>query len=462
MPGAFNISTQRDAGATPRLSGAKSHIFQPPRTRSDSASSSLILTTSTSTNTSNRPGLAPRKRSRAESPRAMESSEYGNGYDGDSLRCPGSPMPFVNTKYVLAGGMDTPTLKAMGVESEYSDSTYRQSLGDENANGMRHTRRGLFCDIEGPSYFPTDGRQGNGRPVGAWSSPGGTVSGGWSRAAAQVVGGVAGKIWEFAKASGAVFRGFHAGGGQSYTLNSQKPGAYQFEQSENFWEEMQTEKMGQGDRESTPVPGQFPSEDFIPNYLDQAPSPSTERASKRRQVSRNNTPDEITKNWVVVPPASMPSKPQHQPRNTPTARYSMPTASSSARRPASRANFAAPRRPPLSRGISHVSHAGSPALTSARGASFASPRSSPNSKIPVRASSPSKVSTPVIDSPAAREAQKWAAVKKREEREADESIRRLDRQLKAMIREGKEALGTKVEVDFEFDGSSSGVRKWDI
>jgi hypothetical protein len=31
-----------------------------------------------------------------------------------------------------------------------------------------------------------------------------------------------------------------------------------------------------------------------------------------------------------------------------------------------------------------------------------------------------------------------------------------------MIREGKEALGTKVEVDFEFDGSSSGVRKWDI
>ena len=69
------------------------------------------------------------------------------------------------------------------------------------------------------------------------------------------------------------------------------------------------------------------------------------------------------------------------------------------------------------------------------------------------------------DSPAAKEAQKWAAVKRKEEREADESIRRLDAQLKAMIREGKEALGTKVEVDIEDDldgfGRKAGkTKKW--
>jgi hypothetical protein len=70
------------------------------------------------------------------------------------------------------------------------------------------------------------------------------------------------------------------------------------------------------------------------------------------------------------------------------------------------------------------------------------------------------------ESPAAKEAQKWAALKRKEEREADESIRRLDAQLKAMIKEGKEALGTKIEVDFE-DAGPVGARsmrssRWNI
>jgi hypothetical protein len=66
------------------------------------------------------------------------------------------------------------------------------------------------------------------------------------------------------------------------------------------------------------------------------------------------------------------------------------------------------------------------------------------------------------DSPAAKEAQRWAAMKRKEEREADESIRRLDAQLKAMIREGKEALGTKVEVelDDDFDSYAGKTKKW--
>ena len=81
-------------------------------------------------------------------------------------------------------------------------------------------------------------------------------------------------------------------------------------------------------------------------------------------------------------------------------------------------------------------------------------------------------STPAkTESPAAREAARWAALKKREEREADQSIRRLDAQLKAMIREGKEALGTKIEVEIDADeddvglglgASGRGSRKWAI
>jgi hypothetical protein len=73
--------------------------------------------------------------------------------------------------------------------------------------------------------------------------------------------------------------------------------------------------------------------------------------------------------------------------------------------------------------------------------------------------------TPVkVESPAAREAARWAALKKKEEREADQSISRLDAQLKAMIREGKEALGTRIEVEIDANDDEFGVRgkKWAI
>ena len=412
MTNSNNPSPMASGIAPPRLSGAKSHIFQPPRTHSDSASSSLILTrstTSTTTPTStSRPAFAPRKRSRPDSPKGWEEPE----------RCPSSPQPFVNTKYVLAGGMDTPTMKAaqlaMAGESEYEGASYRKQLNGD----VRETRRGLFCDLESPNL--SDGRHGNGRPVG-WGSPNQS----WGK-----VGGVLGKLWEW---GGAVFRGFHAGGGQAYTINKNPDtSSYQFIEEtnpESFWgTEKSVSTWGPPDRESTPLPGRFPEEDFIPDYLDQE-SRSEARPSKRRQVSRNNIHnDEITKNWVVVQPPTIqndtPSRPQA--RAGGVARYSMPTASSAGRRstantgrPASRAGFT-PRRPVLSR----VSHAGSPALNPARGASFASPHSSPSSKIP-RPASPLRSPTKVMDSPAAREAQKWAAQKKKEEREADESLRRL-------------------------------------
>lgn len=41
--------------------------------------------------------------------------------------------------------------------------------------------------------------------------------------------------------------------------------------------------------------------------------------------------------------------------------------------------------------------------------------------------------------------------KDREERQADASLRKLNDQLRAMIREGKAALGTKVEVESDDD-----------
>lgn len=379
---------------------------------------------------------------------------------------PASPMPFVNTRYIIKGGMDTPTLAAARMQdsvSEYSDDGYRRELSG--------TKSDLLGEENGyQSFLPLDlnreprSRRSSGRSF--------MNNEGWSKTALEVVGGVVGKVWEFCKTN--AFRGFHAGGGKGYTVKNVPDNSYfSLEINEKSWETEQITTSWGRDREYTPLPGQFPEEDFIPNYM---ANPTPPRAGKRRQVSRNNT-DDLARNWVVVPhtstarlsPHSTPSNPQI--RNPP--RYSMQTTSSTFRRSVvctstSRASTIAPRRPITQR----VSHAGSPALQPHHSASYASPRSPGGSKIPRASGSPIrslKVNDIEQESPAAREAAKWAVLKKKEEREADVTIRRLDAQLKAMIREGKEALGTKVEVEMDEDESSDfeykpsgGGKRWPI
>ena len=47
------------------------------------------------------------------------------------------------------------------------------------------------------------------------------------------------------------------------------------------------------------------------------------------------------------------------------------------------------------------------------------------------------------------EAQKFAARARRREKEEETALRGFNERLRAMIREGKEALGTRVEVEME-------------
>ncbi len=49
---------------------------------------------------------------------------------------------------------------------------------------------------------------------------------------------------------------------------------------------------------------------------------------------------------------------------------------------------------------------------------------------------------------AQEEARRYAARKKREDREAEQRMTTLNQQLQDMIRQGREALGTTVEVDY--------------
>ena len=392
-----------------------------------------------------------------------DRDQYGlSAYGGNWM--PASPKPFVNTKYQLAGGMDTPGMVDSRVEENlFGEPAFRKSLSDLDEKKYNETLQNRPID-----YFGLE-REGNGRPRGHTQQQEST---GWSKSAFSVVGAVVGKAWEFCKAGATVFTGFRAGGGQAYT--NEFDSVAKFETIDNNWESEKNHYDFEI-RVSTPLPGRYPGEDF--SYIqpeDALPEESPSRPTKRRQVSGGFRDEEIAKNWVVVP---NPTAPSLQPRSRPPLRpsnshVSHPSLAVSSRppsrasmlptsRPVSRASLVStsnPRRSLAPRG----SHAGSQALSPSRGASFASPRS-PASRIPRATGSPLReVRAPQQESPAAREAKKWKALKRKEEREADESIRRLDAQLKAMIREGKEALGTKIEVldDDMSNDDYAASRKW--
>lgn len=213
----------------------------------------------------------------------------------------------------------------------------------------------------------------------------------WSRAVLNVVG----KVWDFCW-SGA-FRGFYAGGGQGYSLavpheNNTPP-------SHTMADESRTEKrrvsfVSHHRSVSTPVPGEYPEDsDLRRNWV---------------MISSRDTGDRLDDTYmeandeIIITPSARPRRVVH--RRTAT------TPSYTRRRTAAKKTL-----------MSHPS-AGS---TKSQFSSPAKPH----------------------ESPVSVETQRYMAQKRRMEREEDASLRRLNRQLQAMIREGKQALGTRVEVD---------------
>ncbi|KAE8149119.1 CoA binding domain-containing protein [Aspergillus avenaceus] len=194
---------------------------------------------------------------------------------------------------------------------------------------------------------------------------------------------VVGKVWDFCW-SGA-FKGFYAGGGRGYTMSASDP-SMSTEQDDRAWQP--TEKHA------------FSSPSASVHRVESSPAPG------------NYVDDELHRNWVVVSP--------HEAREN----YGYEAAPSTRRR-VHRRNSSyghSRRRQPAKR--TFVSHP---------------------SALPAK----SHFSTPAKprESPVSVETQRYMDQMRRMEREEDASLRRLNRQLQAMIKEGKQALGTQIEVD---------------
>ena len=390
---------------------AKSHFFQPPKT--PSASSSLCKST-TSLPLQHVISSTSRKRSWHDS----HSSDQATPFKAHSPSMPFftpsapespsslSPAPFVNTQYRLAGGLDTPTAHlAMAEEKgEYqmSPDLLRQGRGF----------RGL--DLAPDSYFPQAAcalsRDCNGHPR-QHASP--HIKDGFGKAVYGMVS-VAGKVWDFCR----TFKGFYAGGGRGYDLK--QPVEY-VTCDQSMWQDAECDDVFQSDPcEKSLVPGSFPEEDFIADYMSQDHT-TPPRAAKKLQREKGRG-EEISASWVVV-------------GSTFKSREASPSELYRRKVPPSntRAIAKVGRRPilPVSRPCL-TSYAGSPGLRSNRSASFASPR-------------PPTMS-PKHESPLSAEVQRQAATIRKWELEEDANLKRFNQQLKAMIKEGKQALGTKFEV----------------
>ena len=401
MPGSFHCDTI----LPPKLDinvGAKSHFFQPPDT--PSASSSLHRSTCHLST----PGVDP-KGSRKR--RWDDSLAVGHRSSPTTLQVTDarSPPPLVNTRYELSGGLDPPTAAAF-MAMEVPQGDYRASP-DIHMRGGRGFR-GL--DLASDGYFPTlssvspPNNVRNSRLEVSRDGLGKVVYG---------VMGMAGKMLEFCKAT--AFRGFYAGGGQGYRI---EPPPDTMGCDHSVWLDASRGDMSPasvGDKDL--LPGKFPEEDYIAEYMSQDHATPSHPSKK---IQREKGVGELSASWVVID-----RNPSREASPSRLSHRKLPSTAASTRRPALKHG----RRPllPASR-PSPGAHAGLPAWRSDRPASSASMRS--------------PLSSPKAERPLSADVQRHAAKLKKREIEDDANLKRFNQQLKALIREGKEALGTRFEV----------------
>ncbi|KAL9584575.1 MAG: hypothetical protein Q9212_002038 [Teloschistes hypoglaucus] len=397
--------------------GAKSHLFQPPRF--------AVETLQQSTTTGDLTPSANRKRSRHQyslSDSVTPCSDPTRSWvapSGFSTPNAASPAPFVNTQYRLAGGLDTPTA-ALSTSLDLTDND-----GNPSTLAPYGCSRSRPRGISSGEYFPIGphyplSREANGRPRLYTKHQ---THDSWGSTIYNVIG-AAGKVWNFCK-NGA-FKGFYAGKGPGYALPSP---AYHGVEEYLQWHDIDEKNPPVDQRDGVvSIPGQYP-DDFIENYMSQDHNSNSTPPRAAKKVQRSQGDGATRENWVMVDRAQTTST------NGSPVRLSgrkVPASSAYSRRPVTSSG-----RKPVAQRPSLTSYAGSPGTRFDRPASFASPRS--------------PLTSPKRESPSSIEAQRHAARIRRRELEEDADLKRFNRQLKAMIRQGKEALRTTIEVTEEND-----------
>lgn len=323
--------------------------------------------------------------------------------DSSSFRYTDTARPSLgNATYQLSGGLHRPTEETTG-------RPYHLNINAHPYFRRRWTNTTVTRSDGSQSVSVTDlerKRKGSRRIRSTPEMPQET----WRRFVFNVVGEIAGKMWEFCRTS--AFRGFTAGGGLGYAMTTAGPRTLDRTSSWALVDENKSKIAPV----SIPVPGRFPEDDGLPELQESPPRPA-----KRLQTSQAS-------GWVMVDHADSVST-SHCTSSIQTPNLTR----SLLPRPVTPRIIAARRSRPSTARLTSVSHAESPYRDHARSASFASPRSTGQASQPKQ-------------SPSSADIQRYTSRIYREEKENEASMRKLNQQLKAMIRQGREALATKVEI----------------
>ena len=364
---------------------------------------------------------ATRKRSRQSD--ASSSASYplnttswyqSLGYSRSSIQ---SPPPLANERYDLAGGMDA------------TDKFARQT---GNFDDYYHLgkQRGMWSTPTSPqSGMPAQIQLGEQEITPRGTKP-------WMiNQLMSIMGGVAGKLYQFCSVP---FRGFQAGSGQAYSFDNQEVAT----------------KLGLNEDSEQSEPKYSAQQAWTSNSPDNnygilsVESIEDERPRAKRQRTAEN--------WVVVNNdgnmTSRPSTPRVAPRRVP-ASVNSPYSPSQIPRPVSRASMSTPaykrpslipvsRRSTLDRKSFHSSFSPNSRPQSSSGRSYS--RQSFGSPAMLNEKDPKK------KSPLPPESQRLINKMRREELEDDARMRRMSSQMSAMLREAREALGSKFEIEDEF------------
>ncbi|KAL5431403.1 hypothetical protein PMIN06_009954 [Paraphaeosphaeria minitans] len=334
---------------------------------------------------------------------------HSQSYSRSSLR---SPPPLANDRYELAGGV------------EVTDRFVRQN-GNLDDYFHLEKQREMWSTPTSPNYGIPPHLQPAERPVTPPSAKPRMLN-----QLMNIVGGVAGKLYQFCAVP---FCGFQAGGGQAYSLDNKEVAA----------------KLGLHDNDTSlpngatqkVVPTNYSDNDYGVESID---SVREERPGAKRQRTAES--------WVVVNNqediVSRPCTPRIAARRVPDHTRSP----SQIPRPVSRASMATPahKRPSLI----PVSRRSTMDRTSFHGSASTHPQSLDHA----RSYSRQSYGSPVLSndksskkkSPLPPESQRLVSKLRREEVEDDARMRRMSSQMSAMLREAREALGSKFEIEDEY------------
>lgn len=336
----------------------------------------------------------------------------------------------VNDKYCLAGGFDTPGLWALSDNGRQEHEWCRRDIRDKGSaagdgEAVQDSGRRNVSQLYGPLA-----RERNG-VARMQSSPNGDPRG-WASYAFQLVGQV------FAFGSGMI-RGFYSGGGKGYD----------FDQSSlsDSWAHSRPPLQRRRRRGSTPVPGQWQDDDFLGDFeQDNTDSPTSLTArplNKRRQTDKDS--------WVLVgtPEVNVEISPKR--KSSATTRPSLGVRAAGASRANSRRSLL-----PVSRRQSYITQTSSPAHASStthpdpqtihnKRASFAPTRPTNGS----RPSSASGLANAQNDTYISPETARLLKRQAKQEKATDKAMSSMSKRLEDLIRQGQEALGTKVAVEGE-------------